>query len=374
MHLNRNEEDILGGESGPVKQKAMEILVALGDIYGAERLVPIESAQIAGVSYKTIGDAGLEYLTSLTGSVVVPTMLNPMGIDRNKWQEMGVEESFVEKQLAIIARYESLGIDAQCTCTPYYVSVPRKKAHLSWSESSAVAYVNSVIGARTNREGGPSALAAALVGKTPEYGYHLGENRIPEISVKVDFPLAGADFGALGNVVGKILNSRVPQFSFVRPPSDDELKALGAGMAASGSVALFYAREVSKCRESLEVDYSDVDIYSPSDPDVVVLGCPHCSRSELVQIEQFLHGRAVRRPLWICVSRFVADHCRSLISQIEATGARVICDTCMIVSPTFESRTMTVNSGKALEYAPTMCNSQAFIETTKGCIDTACTA
>ncbi|MGA7075869.1 MAG: aconitase X, partial [Halobacteriota archaeon] len=81
MHLNRNDEDVLAGELGPVKQKAMEILVALGDIYGAERLVPIESAQIAGVSYKTIGDAGLEYLTDLTGSVAVPTMLNPMGMD-----------------------------------------------------------------------------------------------------------------------------------------------------------------------------------------------------------------------------------------------------------------------------------------------------
>ena len=374
MYLNRNEEDILGGESGPGKQKAMEVLVALGDIYGAERLIPIESAQIAGVSYKTIGDAGLEYLADLTGSVVVPTMLNPMGMDRRKWQQMGIEDAFVEKQLAIIAQYESLGIDAQCTCTPYYVSAPRKKAHLSWSESSAVSYANSVIGARTNREGGPSALAAALVGKTPEYGYHLEKNRVPEISVKIDFPLVGADFGALGNVVGKILNSRVPQFSFVSPPSNDELKALGAGMAASGSVAVFYAQKVSTCRESLELDYSDVDIYSPSEPDVVVLGCPHCSRSELVQIEQLLHGRTVRRPLWICVSRFVADRCRSLISRVEATGAKVICDTCMIVSPAFENRNMLVNSGKALEYGPTMCNSRVSIETTKGCIDIACGA
>lgn len=97
MHLNRNDEDILAGELGAVKQKAMEILVALGDIYKAERLVPIESAQIAGVSYKTIGDAGLEYLTDLTGNVTVPTMLNPMGMDRYKWRQMGIDESFVEK-------------------------------------------------------------------------------------------------------------------------------------------------------------------------------------------------------------------------------------------------------------------------------------
>lgn len=372
MHLNRNDEDILAGELGPVKQKAMEILVALGDIYGAEKLIPIESAQIAGVSYKTIGEAGLEYLTDLTGSVTVPTMLNPMGMDRYKWRQMGIKKAFVEKQLAIIRRYELLGIDAQCTCTPYYVKAPRKEAHLSWSESSAVSYANSVLGARTNREGGPSALAAALVGKTPDYGYHLDENRVPDISIKIDFPLAGADFGALGYVVGKIINSQVPQFSFVTPPSDDELKALGAGMAATGSVALFYPEQGAMSSEIIELEPSDVDIYSSSEPDVVVLGCPHCSRSELTEIARLLEGHTVARPLWVCTSRFVADRCSSLISRIEATGARVICDTCMIVSPAFEKRSMMVNSGKALEYGPNLCNSHTIIGTTSSCVNTAC--
>jgi hypothetical protein len=372
MQLTQNDEDILAGELGPGKQKAMEILVALGDIYGAERLIPIESAQIAGVSYKTIGDAGLEYLTDLTGSVTVPTMLNPMGMDRYKWRQMGIEETFVEKQLAIIRQYELLGIDAQCTCTPYYVSAPRKEAHLSWSESSAVAYANSVLGARTNREGGPSALAAALVGKTPDYGYHLDENRVPEISIKINFPLTGADFGALGYVVGKIVHSRVPQFSFKTAPSDDELKALGAGMAATGAVALFYANKRAATSETLELDRSDLNIYSSSEPDVVVLGCPHCSRSELAEIARLLDGRTVARPLWICTSRFVADRCRSLISRIEAAGAGVICDTCMVVSPAFEKRRMMVNSGKALEYGPSLCNSQTVIGTTAGCVNIAC--
>jgi len=372
MHLNRNDEDILAGELGPVKQKAMEILVALGDIYGAEKLIPIESAQIAGVSYKTIGEAGLEYLTDLTGSVTVPTMLNPMGMDRYKWRQMGIKKAFVEKQLAIIRRYELLGIDAQCTCTPYYVKAPRKEAHLSWSESSAVSYANSVLGARTNREGGPSALAAALVGKPPDYGYHLDENRVPDISIKIDFPLAGADFGALGYVVGKIINSQVPQFSFVTPPSDDELKALGAGMAATGSVALFYPEQGAMSSEIIELEPSDVDIYSSSEPDVVVLGCPHCSRSDLTEIARLLDGHTGARPLWVCTSRFVADRCSSLISRIEATGARVICDTCMIVSPAFEKRSMMVNSGKALEYGPNLCNSHTVIGTTSSCVNTAC--
>jgi len=372
MHLNRNDEDILAGELGAVKQKAMEILVALGDIYGAERLVPIESAQIAGVSYKTIGDAGLEYLTDLTGSVTVPTMLNPMGMDRYKWRQMGIDELFVEKQLAIIRKYEMLGIDAQCTCTPYYVNAPRKGSHLSWSESSAVSYANSVLGARTNREGGPSALAAALVGKTPEYGYHLDKNRVPDITIKTDFPLQGADFGALGYVVGKIVHSRVPQFSFVTQPNDDELKALGAGMAATGAVALYYSERRAKPSETLELSRSDLDIYSSGEPDVVVLGCPHCSRSELTEIARLLDGHTVKQPLWICTSRFVADRCRSLITRIEETGANVICDTCMIVSPAFEKRRLMVNSGKALEYGPSLCNSHTVMGTTADCINIAC--
>ena len=374
MHLNRNDEDILAGELGAVKQKAMEILVALGDIYGAERLVPIESAQIAGVSYKTIGDAGLEYLTDLTGSVTVPTMLNPMGMDRYKWRQMGIDELFVEKQLAIIRKYEMLGIDAQCTCTPYYVNAPRKGSHLSWSESSAVSYANSVLGARTNREGGPSALAAALVGKTPEYGYHLDKNRVPDITIKTDFPLQGADFGALGYVVGKIVHSRVPQFSFVTQPNDDELKALGAGMAATGAVALYYSERRAKPSETLELSRSDLDIYSSSEPDVVVLGCPHCSRSELTEIARLLDEHTVKQPLWICTSRFVADRCRSLITRIEETGANVICDTCMIVSPAFEKRRLMVNSGKALEYGPSLCNSHTVMGTTADCINIACNA
>jgi predicted aconitase len=372
MHLTSDEEDILAGESGAAKQKAMEIVVALGDIYEAERLIPIESAHIAGVSYKTIGDAGLEFLTDLRGTVAVPTMLNPMGMDRYKWRQMGIDATFVERQLEIITRYEQLGIDAQCTCTPYCINAPRAGSHLSWAESSAVIYANSVLGARTNREGGPSALAAALVGKTPYYGFHRDENRAPNVSVKTNFPLSGSDFGALGYVVGKMVKSKVPQFSFLAPPKPDELKALGAAMAATGSVALFYTNERAKPREILEIDRSDVDIYSSCEPDVVVLGCPHCSRLELAQIARLLKGHKIARPLWICTSRFVALRSSSLISRIEATGARVICDTCMIVSPAFEKRTMMVNSGKALEYGPSLCNSHTFLGTTASCIEAAC--
>ncbi len=374
MYLTREEERLLSGECGVAKQKAMEILAALGDIYGADELVPIESAQIAGVSYKTIGDAGLEYLADLTGRVAVPAMLNPMGMDRLRWKELGVDSVFVKKQTEIITHYERLGVDSQCTCTPYYLRPPRKGAHVSWSESSAVSYANSVLHARTNREGGPSALAAAMIGKTPNYGYHLDENRIAAILIKLPFRLTGADYGALGYVVGKMVRSKIPAFSFVSQPRDDELKALGAGMAASGSVALFRLNPSGKYDETIEIQPADIQLHSTGEAETVVLGCPHCSQTELIEIEQLLHGRTVERPLWVCTSRFVAQRAAKTVSRIEETGARVICDTCMIVSPAFEGCRMMVNSGKALEYGPSLCRSPTTMGSTEACIETACTA
>ncbi|MEA1944506.1 MAG: aconitase X catalytic domain-containing protein, partial [Euryarchaeota archaeon] len=238
MYLTPSEELILNGEHGYTMQKAMEILVALGDIYNADRLIPIRSTQIAGVSYKTIGDAGLEWLSDLHGTVSVPSILNPAGIDRVRWRELGISEEFAVKQEQIIGAYEKLGIRTWCTCTPYDIQddLARIGDHLAWSESSAVSYANSVIGARTNREGGPSALAAALLGRTPNYGYHLNENRLPSIAINVEGELCGTDYGALGYIAGGIVGSRIPIFSLESIPSNDERKALGAAMAASGAV------------------------------------------------------------------------------------------------------------------------------------------
>jgi hypothetical protein len=140
MYLTPEEERMMAGESGPTLQKAMEILVALGDIYEADRLIPIKSAQIAGVSYKTMGDAGLEWISDLEGKVQVPSILNPAGMDLERWQEMGISAEFAEKQQEIIEAYRNLGIGVQCTCTPYYLQSfsATYGDHLAWSESSAV--------------------------------------------------------------------------------------------------------------------------------------------------------------------------------------------------------------------------------------------
>jgi len=178
--LTRLEERMLAGEYGYAAQKAMEILVALGKIYGAERMIEIRSAQISGVSYSNLGEEGLEFLLKLAedGCVRVPTTLNPCGMDLEEWREMGIPEDFAEKQLRVIEAYRRLGVEPTLTCTPYLAgNMPEFGDHVAWSESSAVIYINSVIGARTNREGGPSALAAAITGRTPLYGLHLDDAR-----------------------------------------------------------------------------------------------------------------------------------------------------------------------------------------------------
>ena len=163
---------MLAGEAGPGVQKAIEIVVALGRIYGAADLVAVTSVQVAGVSYKNLGDAGLEFLQEWAAQGArarVPATLNPAGMDLASWRELGFSEAFARRQEAVIAAYVALGITLTCTCTPYLVGhVPEFGQHVAWAESSAVSYANSVLGARTNREGGPSALAAAITGRTAQ--------------------------------------------------------------------------------------------------------------------------------------------------------------------------------------------------------------
>ncbi|MBU4246298.1 MAG: aconitase X catalytic domain-containing protein, partial [Nanoarchaeota archaeon] len=179
MQLTKEETEMLAGKHGRAAQKSMEILVALGEIFGAKRLVPITSVQVAGVSYHNLGDAGLEYLSELAkdGKVRVKTTLNPAGMDLIDWKKLGITKEFAQKQLKVIDSFKKLGIEITMTCTPYLAgNTPKTGEHIAWSESSAVCFANSVLGAKTNREGGPSALASAIVGKTAEYGLHLDKN------------------------------------------------------------------------------------------------------------------------------------------------------------------------------------------------------
>ncbi|HMK46758.1 MAG TPA: aconitase X catalytic domain-containing protein [Methanocella sp.] len=407
MYLTREEERIYNGEQGPTLQKMIEILVALGEIYDAEKLIPIKSAQIAGVSYKTIGNAGLEWIRDLEGTVRVPAVLNPMGMDREEYVRMGIDPWFATKQEEIVRAYEKLGIIPECTCTPYYLKRPAFGDHLAWSESSAVCFANSVVGARTNREGGPSALAAALIGRTPYYGLHLSENRYPTVTIKVDEPLRGAEYGALGFVTGSQIGDGIPIFKLKAVPTEDELKHLGAALAASGAVALFHVLHVTPEQYVLPSDRVEIErqmleseddwqiperVFLPrarvevdlgtlrslvrgrrSDPDIIALGCPHASKEELEEILRLLHGRNVRKDVWVCTGRRMGEKFPELIAALRSHGIHVLYDTCMVVSPAANRfRCMMVNSGKALKYTPAMCGVDAILGSTEDCIETAC--
>lgn len=385
MQLESDDERILAGEQGETRQKMLGLLVALGKVFGAERLVPITSAQVSGASYKTIGEFGLQWLRSLDAKAVVPAALNPIGMPRGRWQEMGVDPGFAKNQEAVVAAYGRLGIALECTCTPYYLHETSYGDHLAWSESSAVSYANSVLGARTNREGGPSALAAALIGKTPCYGLHLKENRRPQLVIDVQTATRGwtaADYGALGYHVGKVVGNRIPYFTGIRP-DHDQLKALGAAMAATGAVALYHIRDVTPEAQRTPFDISRLEkipvepqeiagIFREVPVDAVALGCPHCSPEELGTLARLLSGKRVKRPLYIFASQGVIDANRKSVQAIERSGAKVYADTCMVVSPVMEQYAgIMVNSGKALAYVPDMCGGVARLGTTEECVKVA---
>src|SRR5208337_1006913 len=235
MYLTVAEERTLSGENGEVMERMFRLLVSLGEIYGADKMIPVGSAQVSGVSYKSIGMPGVEFLEDYAekgAKAKIVTFLNPAGMDIEDWKELGIPPNFAEKQLRIMNAFKTMGIVVSATCTPYLAgNLPRFREHIAWSESSAIAFSNSVIGARTNREGGPSALAAALCGVTPNYGLHLDENRKPQLVVNVDATLEdNADFGALGYVVGKQAKNRIPFFKGIKEADTDHLKALGAAM------------------------------------------------------------------------------------------------------------------------------------------------
>jgi predicted aconitase len=382
VQLDPEEKKILEGEFGETRQKMMEILTALGKVFGAQRLIPVGSAQISGASYKTIGEWGLRWLESLHARVVVPTVLNPIGMPREQWQELGISNEFAERQQAIIDAYQRLGVKLECTCTPYYLQITHYGDHLAWAESSAVVYANSVIGARTNREGGPGALAAAIIGKTPEYGLHLLSNRRPEVAVAIE-NISGEHledlYGAIGYLAGKKVGNRIPIFSGMRARRDD-LKALGAAMAATGAVSLFHVEGLtpearifgfgSAGLEKITIEDNEIAaLFEDMEVDAVAIGCPHCSPVELEGIAAALEGKVVKKPLFIFASQQVLRANSEVVEKITRSGARIVADTCMVVSPFMERyRTIMVDSGKAFAYVPDMCGAVARIGTRKECL------
>ncbi|MEA3326284.1 MAG: aconitase X catalytic domain-containing protein [Chloroflexota bacterium] len=377
MKLNLHEQALLSGKAGPAVQKAMQILETLGRIYGAERMIPVNSVQVSGVSYANLDEAGLAWLSDMAaggGKAQVFTTLNPAGMDVENYTSLGIDETFAENQRRVLAAFKKMGVITTCSCTPYlFGNLPCFGEHIAWAESSAVCYANSILGARTNREGGPSALAASLTGRTPAYGYHLDAYRQPTLHVEVKADVkSNPDFGALGKAIGDHIQAkpapRVPFITGIQSASLENLKSFCASIATFGGVALFHIPGITPESGAyhppanlLTINQSEIDLTkasltnaSAAEVDFVSLGCPHLSLREIQRIAKLLQGKHVSKEFWITTSRPVkgmADR-MGYTAIIEAAGAKFATDTCCVVAP-IKGRfhALLTDSAKACYYA-----------------------
>lgn len=354
MHLTKEEKRILNGNSGEGTQKAMELLVAIGDAYDAERMIPISRAHAASSGQE--GDLYfVELLANGGAHCKVPTSTNPV-YDISYFDNLfEVPKNEAEIARRVMEAYERVGAILSWSCTPYLAeNIPLYGETVAFSESSATPYVNSVIGARTNREAAQSALAAGVVGKTPEYGLHLEENRKGTHLVKVEAMLKDEfDFSILGYYVGKRIGYGIPVFTGIsRRPCTEELINLCAMSNVSGAIPMFYMPgftvEASTVEEAFQGDTPE-DIISVTDhelkrayeelqttggkADFVMLGCPHYTLKQVGEVAGLLYGKKIHDGVsfWVCTSattKMLAERI-GYVDAIETAGGHVVVDTCI---------------------------------------------
>jgi hypothetical protein len=390
MYLTRDEERIYDGEYGWANQKSIKILVRLGELFNATRLIPISSAHVSGISYKTLGDAPIEYFETLAnagGKVKTKGTLNPQSFDP-EYLKNKLSADLQKKQLDILKQFEKMGFTQSLTCTPYYLEEPKSGSHLAWAESSAVVYTNSVLGAWTNREGGPSALAAAIIGKTSNYGIHKAENRQAGVLVEVDKCMKNeTDFGVLGIWLGKILGDKIPAIQGLQGTSKDNLKQLGAALASTGMVNMFRCTNKSRPTkmetedkivvkaEDIKKTAEELSTASEKKPDLIFIGCPHCSLSEIRRIADRMESRKVKAgtEFWVCTSHCVKQKAKDCVKRIERSGGHVLEGVCTVVSWTEKLgiETIMTNSAKTAHYAPTLSRADTILASQEECLKTA---
>ena len=352
MILTSEQENILEGKQGKTRQKAIRLLIDLGKAAKANRLVPVTSAHVSGVSPLTGGDGLIKFLEDLVsdsdGTAVVETSLNSAGCDRNRFEEMDIPvKDYVEKQQMILDAYEKLGIELSLSCTPYDNILD--KGNASWAESNAVCFANSYSELRTNRESGLSALATSLSGYTPEYGLLLDENRIPNIKINVLCELnEPVDYSILGDWIGKQIDPKwklefgpIPHIHGINEFDLESKKALTAASANYGSALLFvdsFTRNPDKTNYQAEIDFNYEDLqkrYSELAPktkvDLVTIGCPQASIEEIERTAELVDGKEIPdKRLWVFTSAINFDKAKKegYVDIIESAGGMVLRETC----------------------------------------------
>ncbi len=407
MRLTDEEERILDGGFGEPQRIALGVLSKLGDAYDAQEMVKIASAHIVGSSYQIAGEAGIEIYAQLAAQgarVKVRTTSDPGSIDFSRWREFKTPADYAQRQMKIAELLGRMGVIPTWTCTPYTTfNVPKFGEHLGWSESSAVVFANSVIGARTNRLAAYVDVCAALVGRVPRFGLHLSECRRGEVLFELS-PELGANFEdhffpVLGYFVGQRSGDRIPVVDGIRQASFDQLKAFGAAAAASGSVALYHmvgitpeARTVDEAfgghapaervfvdRRQIALTMEQMSTGQSGAVDVVGVGCPHASIDQFARYATLLQGRKVRAgvQLWICANTTVEAMARQMgyVEEIERAGAKLMVGTCHNDCPlgAWGFRRLVTDSGKFAYYTPTTVGSECVFASTEACIEAAVT-
>ena len=403
MFLTKEEEAILDGEYGEALEIAMSVLVKMGDMYGADKMIEIENAHIDAASYATIYDAGLYFCEKFSNSGVsfkVPATLNTSAIDFERWRELRLPKSLVEKQIRLAKAYRKMGAITTWTCAPYqYGANLRFGQNIAWGESNAVIFANSVIGARTNRFGDLVDVCAAVVGKVPRFGLYIDENRRGNILFKLDrLPvksLSRSDYAALGFLIGSMTGTDVPiVMGIPKNVTIDQLKFFGAAAATSGSVALCHIcgvtpeaknlKEASggvKPDEKISIGINELNdakeklsTVGEKTPNIVALGCPHYSVEELRKVARFIKGKRVKEnvELWIFTSRLAKMLAREMgiVQLIEKAGGKVIADSCLLYFPIEQwgFKTLMTDSAKMAYYAPGLTKMDVIFKSTEECL------
>jgi predicted aconitase len=408
MKLTDEEEALRAGEFGAAARWAIEHQIKVGRYLGAGDFVPVAQAHVMADT-ESLGPAGVEWLERMAKlppeerRLRIPTITDPRGTDFAAAHRLKQQPWMLDLERRAIAAFEALGVLMTNTCINYQTIMPPVLGeHVAYGDTGVVIYSNSVCGARSNFEGGPSALSAGLTGRTPRYGYHLDERRRATLVVDVRrTPRELNDWGALGGIVGRLAGDywQVPALVGIdRVPSSDEMKHFGAALASYGSVALFHmvgitpeaqrAADVMAAGAALprhEVGETDIRAFAASyareidSVDVVVFSAPQLSLVEIAQVARLLDGRRATIPLLVVTSPQVkpdADR-MGLTARIEAAGGTVLSGMCFYQSYAREMaeangwKRLATNSAKLVNiiggygYRPALLSMEA-------CIDAAC--
>ena len=362
MELTKEEESALKGEKGETLQIAYRILVATGEATNAEKLVPIQWAHVSGVNYNTIGDAGEEFLSDLSkdAKVKVKTTVNPMGFDVDNVSNYGLDEEFIKKQENIKNSYEKMGVTPSFSCIPYEIfDLPQENTQVSFAETNAAIFVNSISHLKTNKESAFSALASALTGKSP-YSDLRKDHEQPNLTIrmKVENPNE-LTFGMLGFFAGKIADTSV-SISGVNNLDHRSCKSLCGGMGTSGRCGKFLLDEGGKDSEKVDFDKKEMqniydELNTADSGDLITLGSPQLGLGELQDLSSSLKGKSFKKRCMIFCPRSIQNQARKLglAQELEGAGCEILSDCCTCLTPLIDKKDVdgvTTNSIKGAYY------------------------